>query len=286
MLLDKEGKTYVVDEVGTWIAFSNAVATLALGDGYVQPYGIVITVKNTPRQTLAGKTSLGKELAKALGKSIASRTIQLREWYTRLLLPTLPTPAFSKTIHLYDALTNYPMAAVVKVGRNMYILYHSARGGKFNVGFKRGLKFYKAIYQLGIKPRVKNGRIILTIRQLRELSSRGVLVKFFNELEKDAVREVKPASSPDLETLKKIMEEVAKKANIVVAVHCGREYTRIISPDKTTAVEILAMLKAAKIRATKPQKLKEIRIHERNTVEAIRKIMPQLFSHTVGFVLS
>jgi len=64
------------------------------------------------------------------------------------------------------------------------------------------------------------------------------------------------------------------------------ENIRIIPPDNSTAVEILTMLKAAKIRATKPQKYKEIRIHERNTVEAIRRIMSHLFSQSASLVQS
>ena len=34
----RDGKMYVVNDVGAWIAFSNAVATLVLGDGYAMTY--------------------------------------------------------------------------------------------------------------------------------------------------------------------------------------------------------------------------------------------------------
>jgi len=57
----RNGKIYVVDDVGAWIAFSNAVATLVLGDGSVLPYGFRIAGKTSPGAMMVSK------LASALG---------------------------------------------------------------------------------------------------------------------------------------------------------------------------------------------------------------------------
>jgi len=58
-----DGRMYVVKDVGAWIAFSNAVDVLVVGDGYVLPYEVRIAVKTAPRATLTGEASLLEELA-------------------------------------------------------------------------------------------------------------------------------------------------------------------------------------------------------------------------------
>jgi len=45
-----------------------------------------------------------------------------------------------------------------------------------------------------------------------------------NDLEKDAIREVKTVSVPDIESVKAVLEEVAKMARIILAVERRREY--------------------------------------------------------------
>jgi len=62
--------------------------------------------------------------------------------------------------------------------------------------------------------------------QLRELA-KIVPVRLLNELEKDSIKEVKPITSHDLEALRRALEEVAKKARIVVGLCRGHEYVRI-----------------------------------------------------------
>jgi len=51
----REGKMYVVSNMGAWIAFSNAVATLVLGDGYAMPAQIRVVAKASPTATLMGE---------------------------------------------------------------------------------------------------------------------------------------------------------------------------------------------------------------------------------------
>jgi len=61
----RDGKMYVVDDVGAWIAFSNAVATLVLGDGYAMLAQLRVAAKVSPKATLEGETTRVKELAYA-----------------------------------------------------------------------------------------------------------------------------------------------------------------------------------------------------------------------------
>jgi len=74
----RDGKAYVIDDVGAWIAFSNAVATLVLGDGYVMPAELRVVAKASPKATLEGKTTRVKELAEALGGVAAVREVKLQ----------------------------------------------------------------------------------------------------------------------------------------------------------------------------------------------------------------
>jgi len=63
----REGKMYVVNDVGAWIAFSNIVDMLIIGDGYITPVELRVVAKATPREMLQGETTLMRELADALG---------------------------------------------------------------------------------------------------------------------------------------------------------------------------------------------------------------------------
>jgi len=142
----KEGRMYVVNDVGAWIAFSNIVDMLVIGDGYITPVELRVVAKATPRETLQGETTLMRELAEALGATASGGKIHLREWYMRLLLPTPPTPAFDKTSQLYEALTNYPVAAKVEISGNTYLLYHNG-GGEFVIERRQKVstKLYTAL---------------------------------------------------------------------------------------------------------------------------------------------
>jgi len=99
----------------------------------------------------------------------------------------------------------------------------------------------------------------LTYAQWRELA-KLVPVRLLNELEKDTVREVKPVASPDLEILRRVLEEVAKMARIVVRPRREREYIMITPYDKSKLWEIVAMLKAAGIRVSIDRSKGRIRI--------------------------
>jgi len=50
-------RMYVINDVGTWIAFSNAVDMLVGGDGYAMPAEYRVAAKASPRETLAGETA-------------------------------------------------------------------------------------------------------------------------------------------------------------------------------------------------------------------------------------
>jgi len=76
--LKREGLTYVVDDVGAWIAYSAAATTLLLGDGYITPFIFGIIAKS-PSETTPEEEVVGvKELAKALGGMVAGKDVRLR----------------------------------------------------------------------------------------------------------------------------------------------------------------------------------------------------------------
>jgi len=179
----KEGRMYVVNDVGAWIAFSNVVDILVIGDGYITPVELRVVAKAAPRETLQGETTLRRELAGALGATAGGGKIHLREWYMRLLLPAPPTPAFDKIGQLYEALTNYPVAAKVEIGGNTYLLYHNG-GGEFVIGREKAKSLNEAIYRLGLTMRAKKNLLVLTYAQLKELARRGLAVRFLNDIEK------------------------------------------------------------------------------------------------------
>jgi len=276
------GKMYVVDDVGAWIAFSNAVATLVLGDGYVLPYEARITVKSAPRATLEGKTSLLEELAEAVGGSTSRDSIRLQTWHMRLLLPTPPTPAYEKAAKLFETLVNYPAAAVVEVGNNAYLLYHNG-SGEFAIGRRKAPKLYETVKQLALRARFRDGVLELTYAQLEELARLGFTVRLLNDMEKDAIREVKPALlTLDLYAIRQVLEEVVKMARISIKRSRGREYIYIALYDKSRLEEIATMLKAVGIRLFAVRQKGVIYIREQRSVEAIRKAITYIFYNTSG----
>jgi len=215
-----------------------------------------------------------KELANAIGGAVAKREVKLQTWHMRLLLPIPPTPSFEKTAKLFETLANYPAAVVVEIGGSIYMLVHNG-GGEFVIGRGKAAEVYEAVERLGLKARFKRQFLVLTYAQLEELARLGFAVRFLSEAEKDAVREVKPATStPDLDTVRWVLEEIAKLARIVVATDRGRFYIRIIPHDRSKVEEIAAKLRAVGIRATVLRRKKEVRIYERKSVEVIREIAP------------
>jgi len=272
----REGLKHVVDDVGAWIAFSNIVATLIIGDGYVSSYRLIISAKPKTLATLEG-TQLLKTFVDAVG-GVASASNVFPLWHMRLLLPSAPTPAFKKTAKLYEALANYPVAAVVEVGNVMYVLNHKG-DGRFSIGKEKGRTLYEVTKHVNIEARLRGGYIFLTYSQLEELSKHGLSVRLLNDMEKDIIREVKTVSVPDIEAVKAVLEEVAKMARIILAVERRREYIRIIPYDKSKLEEIAAMLKAKGIRVSVVRgRRKEVRIYERRTVEVIRNVVPHFFT--------
>jgi len=271
--IKKEGRVYVVDSVGAWIAFSNAVAMLIIGDGSVASYQLRLFVKSTPKTTLEGRMELTKELAEAVGGIAYKEDIRLQTWHMRLLLPTLPTPAFEKVVKLYKMFTDYPASVTIKVDGVTYLLHHSSNG-EFAIGEKKGAKLRDIAERLGIrvKFRFRWGEMFLTHTQLKVLSEGGIPVKFLNDLEKDLLRKAKPIlPPPSPEVVVRVLEEVAKIARIAVGLFKGRRYIRIILYDKSRISEVLKMLESAEIRFSvlRRTRTKEIRIYDQRTVDII-----------------
>jgi len=273
----REGKTYVVDDVGAWIAFSNVVDMLIVGDGFVMPTELGIVAKTSPKATLTGETTRVKKLAEALGCRASKKDVRLHTWHMRLLLPTPHTPTLEKTVKLFETLANYPVAAIVEINGARYLLTYEGNS-RFVIGKKKGSALYKVINQLGLRMRAKKGVFVLTYAQLKELA-KFVPVRLLNEVDKDSTREVKPVASPDLEILRKVLEEVVKIARIAFGLYRGREYIMITPYDKSKLWEIVAMLKAAGIRVSVDRSKGRIRIYEQKSVESIRRIMSYLFPH-------
>jgi len=275
----REGLIHVVDDVGAWIAFSVAVTTLVLGDGHIKPVEFVVITKFSSGNALKGEVVGIKELAKALGGATFRKEIYLQGRYMRLLLPGPPTPAFEKTVKLYKALVNYPVAAVVEIDGTTYLLSHRITG-QFTIGKEKATELYEAVKRFGIKMKVKKDVFALRYTQLLELA-KHVPVRLLNDLEKDTIKEVKSVSSPDLEAVKRVLYEVAKMARITVGLRQGREYVGIIPRDKSKLWEIVTMLKTTGMRISVDRSRGRIYIYERKSIEAIRRTMPYLFSHAL-----
>jgi len=267
----RNGKVYVVDDVGAWIAFSNAVTTLVLGDGSVLPYGFRIAVKTSPGAMMVSK------LASALGGTRVKNEVFLHSWNVRLMLPISPEPAFAKAMKLYKVLVNYPVAVEVKIDGVAYLLYY-AGGAEFGIGKKKGKKVLEVTSALGIRIRTSGYRILLTYKQLRELEKLGIPVKFLNDMEKEDVKkEALKIERPKLELVKVALERVAKIARIRVAKRRGREYIKIIPNDKSKCEEIATILRSAGIKTSLLRRAKEIRVYEHASVEAILAVISDIF---------
>jgi len=151
-------------------------------------------------------------------------------------------------------------------------------GGEFVIGKGIATTLHEAVERLGIKTRFKKNLLLLTYAQLEELARRGFAVRFLNDAEKNAIREVKPAvSAVDVEAIRRILEEIAKIARIVAATDRGLLYIRIVPYEESRLEEIATKLRAVGIRATVLTKKKEVRIYERKSIETIRKVAPHFF---------
>jgi len=273
----REGLAYVVDDVGAWIAFSNTVDILVIGDGYTMLPGFRVTAKASHKATLEGKTTIARELAKALGGTVAGRLVMLESWHMRLLLPIPSTPVFEKTVKLYEALINYPAAALVEVNGITYLFAHDG-GGKFTIGRRKGEKLQEFIVQLGLKARFKKNMLLLTYTQLKELAKYGVTVRLLNDMEKDKIKEMRPVSpAPNLDAVRRAIEEIARFAKISVGRSQGREYVNIALHDKSRLKDVITILKATGVRFTVHHQRGVIYVRERRSVESFRRIIPHIF---------
>jgi len=272
----REGNVYVVDDVNSWIAFSNAVNTLILGDGSVLPFHVEISLKSAPRMTLEEKTSMSEKLAEALHGTATTKGAILYGWRLRLLLPSPPLPLFEKSVKLYRLIVDYPSLAIVKVDNNVYVLNHIDLGN-FSISKKKGEALYNLLKQRGLKVRVKGNVIVVQYAQLKELAP--ILL---NDLERETVRTVKPiTATPNLETVVKIVPELLRLAKILEATSGGRKYLRIILYDKSKLEEVVAMLTGVGIRVSIARRDKEIRIYEKRSIEVLTKAISKVFSNSL-----
>jgi len=269
----REGDRYVVNDVGAWIAWSSLLNTMIMGDGHVSLYEMWITAKSTVENTLEGVASLCKDLAKVIGGSRSRDKVVLYRWHIRLLLPAPPVPVFEKSRRLYRTITEYPLAVILGINGKNYVMYNY-NGAKFAIGKEKGAELYDALSKLGVVPRISGERIILTFRQLIELRKRGVAIKFLNELEKEKVRRVRPIPpATDVETARRVLEELLQVARVIVVTSRERTYIRIIPHDKRRLMEIANKLQKAGIRVSIMRKRKELRVYERNTVAMLVKVL-------------
>ena len=262
----RNGNVYVVDDVKSWIAFSNIVATLTLGDGSITPFEIDVA------------THIAKvgELAKALGGVAKRATVAINTWHIRLLLPVPPSPAFEKSVKLYDAIVNYPSAAVVNVNGVEYLFVHAGPRQFAIRGRRRVAELKNVLEQYGIRFTISGDTLKLPYTQLKELA-KYVPVRVLNDMEKDGIREIKPVSSPDLDAVRNALEKIARMAKIDVSLRQGRYYVRIKPYDASKLWEIVSMLKVAGLRVVVANTRKYILIYEQKSVEAIFKTAKHFF---------
>jgi len=277
--IKKEGRVYVVDDVGSWIAFSSIVSTLILGDGAVYPWELRVAVKSVAEATLDGKRSLIEELKTTLGGVKLKRELRLISWHPRLLLPSPPVPTFKKSVKLYEMLTHFPSMALVKVDDKTYLLSHT-QGRIFVIGKGKAADLLDAISRLGLPVKIKHDMLVLTYTQLKRLERLGFVVRFLNDMEKDGIREVKTPTTPNMEELEKTLAELLKVARITTGTIKGRTYIKIIFRDKFEREKAASMLRSAGVRVSELRQSKEIRVYERRSVEAILKTLSRLFSQT------
>lgn len=276
----REYKMCVVNDVGAWIAYSATVATLILGDGGITPFEIKISAKNPPRTGLDGTFIRAKELASAIGGTPTRQgEVVLTTWQMRLMLPVAPTPAFEKTAKLLWLLANYPPTAIVSINGEEYILFHR-HIAKFTIGLNRGARFYEQLKKIGIRVKInKQGQVMLTYRHLRELRQRGYAVRILNEAEKERYKRVAPVlPTPDVETVKEVLKEVAKLAKISIIKEDGRDVVKIVPYEREKLEEIASILESAGIAISVIKSRKTIKIYQQRMVKVIIEAMKQFFN--------
>jgi len=271
-----ESNKYVVDDVGAWIAFSNALTTLILGDGTVAPYELRVAAKSEYRKTLNETASLLEKIADALGGTVNGHGVVL-QWHMRMMLPTPPIPVFEKVVMLYDVLTNYLAAVEVKINGNTYLLCRN--GGRFSIRGEKAKALYDAVTRLGLRAKFNGDYLHLTYPQLVEMAQRGVFVKFLNDKEKDLVREVKPVPAPDLETVKSALITMANVVRISPSKMHGMDCFRIALNDKSKLEEVTTLLTRSGIRFFVMRRNKEIWVCERRSVETFRMAIQDFFQN-------
>ena len=208
------------------------VVTMVFGNvGWDSGTGVVFS-----RDVATGENKLyGEFLPVAQGEDVVAgiRTPM------RLLLPIAPSPAFGKALNLYTSLARNPVAALVELGNAKYLLYRY--DNRFGVKGVTAVELYETLKKLDIEVKLRGNAVKFTPKQLEELAQRGVSVRFLDEIEKVAAREMirrlekakkraGRAMKPqlDVESVRRVLVEMAKIARIIVAQYKRGEYIRII----------------------------------------------------------
>jgi len=268
----RQGKTYVVDDPGAWIAYSAILSTMIVGDGIASVYGLRIAVKLDTVSTSQGEVSLINEFAKAIGVPKKGKDVGLKHWQTYMLLPTPATPAFDKTAKVYDILTNYPVAAEVEIGGNRYLFCHVGFG-RFDIAGSEVKALYEKLTKLGIHAVMWKKHLFVSIRWLEELKRRGIPVRLLTDLEKESIRKVRSHAQLDIDEFKKVLEELAGTFRVVVGTVRGNKFVKFVFYDRVAFKRAVEAFKRLGIGMSVPQHRKEIYVYEKRVVETILEIV-------------
>jgi len=274
----------VIDDVSSWIALSAMLSTLIIGDGTVYPYVVTISVKAKSEPSLEGEVAPVKELAKALRVSYYGHRVVLWPRLMKLIVPASPVPAFEKTVKLYKILLEYPVAVLIEVGRVSYLL-NDAGKGLFKITGKKAIELYELLKRVGVKANYNGRYLYVKSKYLMALARhRDFKIKFLNQIEKEAIKRVSPATSvPNYEALKSVLEKIAEVARLSLRRSKGYKSIVILLKDKSKFEEVVKLLDASGLRFSIWRKERIIAINEQTLVEAILRIMPHLFSNTCMF---
>jgi len=277
----------VIDDVSSWIALSAILSMLIIGDGTVYPYVVTISVKAKSEPSFEGEVAPVKELAKALRVSYYGHRVILWPRLMKLIVPASPTPAFKKTAKLYKILLEYPVAVLIEVGGASYLLSDAGKG-LYKATGKKAVELYELLKRVGVKANYNGRYLYVKSKYLMTLAQhRDFKIKFLNQMEKETIKRVLPASSvPNYETLKSILEKIAEVARFSLRRSKGYKSIVILLKDKSKFEEVVKLLDASGLRFSIWRKERIIAINEQTLVEAILRIMPHLFSNTCTFSIS
>jgi len=278
----KEGGRYVVADIGAWIAFSNIVGTLVLGDGYLTDEWFAITVK-TVINGLETKIKLSDELAEAIGGHvIKGHEVRTKEWHVRLILPIAATPAFEKSVKLYRLLSDSPVAVLIS-GRDWTYLLYKRSVDQYMVYGRKAEEVAKRLRELGIDVQVEDNMLKVSTSLLKLLPKYGVSIKFLNELEKEKYSVVKPIlPSPDPDTVMEKLREIIAGMRIRTFINNGKECVELKLPKGLDINEVKKKLLELGINSSVHSRV-TLRICGQNGVSMIKKTVNSFFTPSPFF---